>query len=278
MLIVGAHESISGGIYKSIERGLQDDCECIQIFVKNSNRWLGKPISEMDIEKYNEILSNVNMPVCCHSSYLINMASSKPDIREKSCKSMVDELERCEKLGIKYYIIHPGAHLGIGEKKGLDLIVEMIDTIYFENNFNTHILLEITAGQGTNLGYKVEHLLYILEKSKYENKLGICLDSCHMYSAGFDILNRYDEVFDNLFQTFPNKIKVFHLNDSKKPLGSRVDRHDLIGKGVLGIDFFKKVVNDERFKDILGILETPIESDETYKEEVALLKSLRTRK
>jgi deoxyribonuclease-4 len=278
MLIIGAHESISGGIYKSIERGLQDDCECIQIFVKNSNRWLGKPISEMDIEKYNEILSNVNMPVCCHSSYLINMASSKPDIREKSCKSMVDELERCEKLGIKYYIIHPGAHLGIGEKKGLDLIVEMIDTIYFENNFNTHILLEITAGQGTNLGYKVEHLLYILEKSKYENKLGICLDSCHMYSAGFDILNRYDEVFDNLFQTFPNKIKVFHLNDSKKPLGSRVDRHDLIGKGVLGIDFFKKVVNDERFKDILGILETPIESDETYKEEVALLKSLRTRK
>lgn len=184
MLIIGAHESISGGIYKSIERGLQDDCECIQIFVKNSNRWLGKPISEMDIEKYNEILSNVNMPVCCHSSYLINMASSKPDIREKSCKSMVDELERCEKLGIKYYIIHPGAHLGIGEKKGLDLIVEMIDTIYFENNFNTHILLEITAGQGTNLGYKVEHLLYILEKSKYENKLGICLDSCHMYSAG----------------------------------------------------------------------------------------------
>lgn len=278
MLIIGAHESISGGIYKSIERGLQDDCECIQIFVKNSNRWLGKPISEMDIEKYNEILSNVNMPVCCHSSYLINMASSKPDIREKSCKSMVDELERCEKLGIKYYIIHPGAHLGIGEKKGLDLIVEMIDTIYFENNFNTHILLEITAGQGTNLGYKVEHLLYILEKSKYENKLGICLDSCHMYSAGFDILNRYDEVFDNLFQTFPNKIKVFHLNDSKKPLGSRVDRHDLIGKGVLGIDFFKKVVNDERFKDVLGILETPIESDETYKEEVALLKSLRTRK
>lgn len=278
MMLIGAHESISGGVYKSLHRGVEDECECIQIFVKNSNRWSAKPLAETDIKKYYSALSQVNIPVCCHSSYLINMASAKPDIREKSYESMKDELDRCEKLGIKYYIVHPGAHLGIGEKEGLDLIVEMIDKIYLENDFNTHILLEITAGQGTNLGYKIEHFLYILEKSKYEPKIDICLDSCHMYSAGFDILNRYDEVFDNLFHTFSDKIKVFHLNDSKKTLGSRVDRHELIGKGVLGIDFFKKVINDERFKEILGILETPIADDMTYKEEVSLLKSLRIEK
>jgi deoxyribonuclease-4 len=274
-MFLGAHESISGGIYKAFERGAADGCECIQVFVKNSNRWVAKPLSDKDIKKYFELNDKYSLPVCCHSSYLINMASIKPDIKEKSYLSMVDELKRCDQLNIKYYVIHPGSHLGAGEDEGLKLVAQMIDKAYDENGFEASILLEITAGQGTNLGYKLEHFEKIFDMSKYSHKLNICLDSCHMYSAGFDIVNQYDKVFDELFAKFGDKIKVFHLNDSKKDFSSKLDRHELLGKGTIGIDFFKRVVNDRRFENVLGILETPVKEGETYKGEIEILKSLR---
>jgi len=203
------------------------------------------------------------------------MASVKSDIREKSYLSMVDELKRCDQLNIKFYVIHPGSHLGVGEDEGVKLVAEMIDKAYEENGFEASILLEITAGQGTNLGYKLDHFEKIFDISKYTHKLNICLDSCHMYSAGFDIVNEYDKVFDEIFSKFGDKIKVFHLNDSKKGFASRLDRHELLGKGTIGIQFFRRALNDKRFDNVLGILETPVLEGETYKGEIEILKSLR---
>ena len=274
-MLIGAHESISGGIYRAIERGVEDGCECIQVFVKNSNRWVAKPIPENEADKFIKLTKEHNISVCCHSSYLINMASKNIEIREKSFNSLVDELHRCDMLNIPYYVIHPGSHLGAGEDEGLKLVAEMIDNVYDEHGFNASVLLEITAGQGTNLGYDLSHFSRIFELSKYSDKLNICLDSCHMYSAGFDIVQDYDRVFDRIFSAFGEKIKVFHLNDSKKNFASKLDRHELIGKGTIGLNFFRRVVNDDRFSNVLGILETPIEKDATYREEVALLKSLK---
>lgn len=274
-MLIGAHESISGGIYKAFERGSSDGCECMQVFVKNSNRWTAKPFIDKEIEKYFEFSDKYKLPVCCHSNYLINMASAKSDTKEKSYLSMVDELKRCDQLNIKFYVIHPGSHLGVGEDEGLKYVAEMIDKAYDENNFEASIVLEITAGQGTNLGYKLEHFEKIFDMTRYADKLNICLDSCHMYSAGFDIVNEYDKVFDEIFSKFGEKIKVFHLNDSKKDFGSRLDRHELLGKGTIGLEFFKRVVNDKRFENIFGILETPILEGETYKGEIEILKNLR---
>lgn len=273
-MLIGAHESISGGVSKAILRAVDDECEAVQVFVKNSNRWTAKPLEKDEIAKFKQLTEKYGIKVCCHSSYLINMATGNTETRQKSFESMSDELNRCDDLGIKYYVIHPGSHLGEGDVYGINKIVEMLDEIY-KQDFSAMTLLEITAGQGSNLGYKSEHLEKIIQSSKYPEKIGICLDSCHMYSAGFDIVDKYEEVFEELFKKFPDKIKVFHLNDTKKPLASRLDRHELLGKGIIGLDFFKKVVNDHRFNDVLAILETPIGEKDTYLNEVRLLKSFR---
>lgn len=273
-MLVGAHESISGGVSKAISRAVDDECEAVQVFVKNSNRWVAKPLQPDEIEKFRQMTARSNITVCCHSSYLINMATVNSETRQKSFDSMCDELKRCDDLGIGYYIIHPGSHLGEGEDVGIKKIAEMLDDIY-NQGFSAMTLLEITAGQGSNLGYRLEHLERIIQDSRYSDKIGVCLDSCHMYSAGFDIVEKYDEVFEEIFQKFPDKIKVFHLNDSKKPLASKLDRHEMLGKGIIGLDFFKKVVNDARFDKVLGILETPIGEKDTYLGEVKILKSLR---
>ncbi|MEF3254548.1 MAG: deoxyribonuclease IV [Deferribacterales bacterium] len=274
-MIIGAHESIAGGLYKSIERGALDKTESLQIFVKSSNRWKDKPLTEKDIANFFEYSKKYSIPpnrIVAHSSYLINMASDG-EVYEKSFESMEDELKRCDLLEIPYYVIHPGSHLGIGENEGLNKVVSFIDTLYSKNNFNTMTLLEITAGQGTNLGYKIEHLTYIIDKTKFTDKLGVCLDTCHMYSAGYDILDNYEVVMNNILSIFGDMVKVIHINDTKKPLGSRVDRHELIGKGLFGIEFFKRLVNDTKLDGILGILETPVVDN--YSAEIELLKSLK---
>ncbi|MCX8083677.1 MAG: deoxyribonuclease IV [Calditerrivibrio sp.] len=276
-MILGAHESIAGGIYKSITRAQEDGAESVQIFVKSSNRWFDKPLKEEDIEKYFLELRRVQIPsdcVCAHSSYLINMASMG-DTYDKSYASMKDELSRCDKLNIPYYIIHPGSHLGIGVDEGLKRVVNFIDRIYTDGDFKVMTLFETTAGQGSNLGSSLEEIDFLINSSRYSDRLGVCLDTCHLYSAGFDLLDDYDKVFDEIFERFGDKVRVIHINDTKKSLGSKIDRHEFIGKGLLGIDFFKRLINDLRFKKILGILETPIKGEQTYKEELVVLKSLR---
>jgi len=274
-MLIGSHQSIKKSIDLSIKRALADGCECLQVFVKNNNRWKGKKISEEEAEKFKSALSESGLKVCTHASYLINLASFKDDVYEKSIKSYYDELSRCDTLNIPFYVIHPGSHLENGEEAGIKRISESIDKAY-DKGYKCMTLLEMVAGQGTNIGYSIQNLLDIIDSSAHPKKIGICLDSAHMFSAGYDIKDNYDEVFTELFDAFGDKIKVFHLNDSKKPLSSKLDRHELIGKGEIGTDFFKKVINDKRFSEILGILETPV--DENYKEEIELLKSFRSQR
>lgn len=274
-MFIGAHESIAGGLHKSIERGISDGVESLQIFVKSSNRWADKPLDKEAVTNFFNTSEQYGLPVesiTAHSSYLINMAADG-EVYEKSFKSMEDELSRCDALRIPYYVIHPGSHLGLGEEYGLNKIIKFIDDIYSKNNFKVTLLLETTAGHGSNLGYRLEHLTYIMDNSKFNDKIGVCLDTCHLYSAGYDILDNYENVMNQIFSMFKDKVFVIHINDTKKTLGSRVDRHELIGKGFFGIEFFRKLVNDNRFNGMLGILETPVK--ENYREEVSLLKSLR---
>jgi len=276
-MFLGAHESIAGNIHKSIDRALDDNCESMQIFVKNANRWKGKKLPEKEIDQFVQGLSTLGKDkVCAHSSYLINMASSKNDIRSKSFLAMEDELGRCDKLTIPYFVVHPGAHTGAGETAGLNNIVSMIDDLYNKNNFECIILLETTSGTGTNLGYDLNQLSYIIDNSVYPGKLGICLDSCHMYAAGYDLKNDYENVINETFDRFGKKIKVIHLNDTKYDFATKKDRHEFIGKGYLGKEFFEKVINDYRFENALGILETPENEDCTYKKQLAYLKNLRS--
>ncbi|MGA1845715.1 deoxyribonuclease IV [Deferribacter abyssi] len=275
-LLIGAHESISGGIFKSIDFANSNGGECLQIFVKNANRWESKPLLKDFVNLFIEKAMKFGFDkICAHSSYLINLCSPKKETEVKSIKCFIDELLRCEQLKIPFYIMHPGSHLGKGEDYGLKKLVNNIDRVYSEYCFNTMLLLETTAGQGTNLGYKWEHIHYVIEHSKFSEKIGICLDSAHLYAAGYDLKNNYDDVLELFLSKFGNKIKVFHLNDTNKSCGSRVDRHEYIGRGILGLEFFEKVVNDKRLRGVLGILETPINKEETYKEQINILKSLR---
>lgn len=272
-MLIGAHKSISGSIDKSIERALADGCECLQIFVKNKNRWEGKPLSEEDAENFRNALKKSGLGVSAHASYLINPATDKQDVYDKSILSFTDELTRCDRLTVPYYVIHPGAHLGQGTETGTAKAAEFLDKVYSAHDFSVMTLLETTSGMGTCLGHRIEEIAKIIDLADCKEKIGVCLDSCHIFAAGYDIKDRYDDVFAEFFSVFGDKIKVFHLNDSKKPLASRLDRHELIAEGLIGGDFFRRAVNDIRFKDVMGILETPVE--DTYKEEIYKLKSYR---
>lgn len=273
---IGAHQSIAGGLYKSIERAISDDCECLQVFVKNANRWVAKALEDEAVDRFVEALSTFgNENVCAHSSYLINLASNKEDTYQKSMIALADELERCDRLKIPYHVMHPGAHLGQGEDVAIKKIAASIDQVYGEYDFQSQILLETTAGQGTCIGHRLEHIEAIIHQSRFSHKIGVCLDTCHLFVAGYDLKNDYDCVVDEIFRRFGDKVKVCHVNDSRKELGTRVDRHDLIGKGFIGEEYFVRLVNDKRFENVLGILETPIGSDTTYQNEVYLLKSMR---
>jgi len=279
LMLLGAHESISGGVFNSLKFAESDGCECLQIFTKNANRWVAKPYSDKDVNKFKVSAENLGFDrICAHSAYLINLCSPKKETEEKSVKCFIDELSRCDQLNVPFYVMHPGSHLGIGEQEGLNKIVLNIDRVYSEYHFNVMTLLEVTAGQGSNLGYKWEHIDYIIQNSKFPEKIGVCLDSAHMYAAGYDLKSRYDEVIDTFLTNFKDKIKVFHLNDTNKECGSKIDRHAYIGRGLLGLEFFEKLVNDERLDGVLGILETPFDEDKSYKNQLDILKSLRRQK
>lgn len=271
-MLIGSHQSITKSVDLSIQRALADGCECLQIFTKNNNRWEGKPISAEEAGRFRDGIITSGLKVCAHSCYLINLASFDNDTYGKSVNCYRDELSRCDRLGIPYYVMHPGAHTGRGVEAGVRRIAESIDAAY-DRGFECMTLLEMTAGQGTGIGHTIEEMLAIIEAAHSRDNIGICLDSAHIYAAGYDIKGDYEGVVKQMFASYGSRIKVFHLNDSKKPLASRVDRHELIGRGEIGADFFKKAVNDSRFSDILGILETPV--SENYKKEIELLKSYR---
>ncbi len=208
-MLIGSHQSITKSIDLSIQRALADNCECLQVFVKNNNRWEGKPLLSETAEKFKTDLADSGLKVCAHSSYLINLASFKEDTYAKSVRCFEDELTRCDMLDIPYYVIHPGSHLNYGEEAGIKRIAETIDRTY-DKGFRCMTLLEMVAGQGTNIGYSIQNMLDIIDASAFGDKLGICLDSCHIFAAGYDIRDDYDKVFFNeLFDAFGDRIKVF---------------------------------------------------------------------
>jgi deoxyribonuclease-4 len=258
----GAHMSISGGLHKAFGHGERAGCDTVQIFSKNQQQWRGKPLTEQDIALFQAEQQRTGFePLIVHDSYLINLASPKDDLWEKSIAAFADELERCAALGIPYLVTHPGAHVGSGEEVGLRREADALNRLFDAGTGTpTMVLLETTAGQGTTLGYRFEHLAMLIDLVGQDDRIGICVDTCHLLAAGYDI--RTPEACAATFEEFDRvigiqRIKAFHLNDSQKDLGSRVDRHTHIGDGCVGLEGFRAIVNDPRFAQIPMILETP---------------------
>jgi deoxyribonuclease-4 len=260
-LLAGAHMSIAGGLHKAFERGKRVRCRTIQIFLKNSNQWKAKPLTEQDKILFQEARSNSGIcPVMAHDSYLINLASPDYGLYRKSLDAFVEEMKRANFLSIPYIILNPGAHRGSGIRAGVARVAKALRCALDLAEPPVSILLENTAGQGSSLGYRFEQLAAILEQIGKLDRVGICLDTCHAFAAGYDI--RTEEGYAETIREFDRligveKILAFHLNDSKNPLGCRVDRHFHIGKGFIGLNAFRFLVHDSRFAAIPKILETP---------------------
>jgi deoxyribonuclease-4 len=275
---LGAHMSISGGIEKAVVRGQEVGCEAMQIFTKNSNQWKAKPLTAQEVTAFRDASQAAGIgPVIAHSAYLINLAAPDETLYEKSIQASLDELQRCEALGISYLVIHPGAHMGAGEEQGLERIAAAIDRIHREiPTLQAAIALEVTAGQGTALAYKFEHFAALLEQVDEADRLGFCLDTCHLLAAGYDFRTRqgYDAMMDAWEELVGiERIRVIHLNDSKKDLGSRVDRHEHIGQGYIGTKGFEFLLNDRRLAASPMVLETP-KDDNADVRNLATLRSL----
>jgi deoxyribonuclease-4 len=274
----GAHMSISGGLHKAFAHGERAGCDTIQIFSKNQQQWRAKPLTEQDIAQFKaEQQRSGFAPIIVHDSYLINLASPKDELWEKSTAAFAEELERCAALGIPYIVTHPGAHTGSGEDTGLRREADALNRLFDAGTgAGVMVLLETTAGQGTCLGHRFEHLARLIELVNQPERLGVCVDTCHILAAGYDI--RTPETYAATFEEFDRvvgieRIKALHVNDSQKGLGSRVDRHTHIGEGCVGIEGFRALVNDPRLADVPMILETPKGDD--LAEDIANLAKLR---
>ncbi|TKJ42406.1 deoxyribonuclease IV [candidate division LCP-89 bacterium B3_LCP] len=277
-MILGAHVSIAGGIQNAPLNGRKIGCDAIQIFAKNQTQWQAKPYTDENIEGFKENLKTTGInPVIIHDSYLINLCTSDKVKLEKSINAYLDELKRAQTLKVPYLVMHPGSHLQNGEEWGLVKIAESLNYIHERTpDYQVITLLETTAGQGTNLGYRFEHLASIREMVVQKDRIGVCADTCHMFAAGYDL--KTDQGYSDTWNRFDDivgieNLKCFHLNDSKKPLSSRVDRHEHIGQGHLGIEPFKKLMADPRFEDLPGLLETPGD-EEDFIRNLKLLRSL----
>ncbi len=260
--LLGAHTSISGGVSKAIERAEKLGFSAIQIFTKNNNRWKSNPLDNEEIISFKEKMKSSSIKfVVVHDSYLINLCASDAELLEKSRKAFIDELTRCEQLDIEFLNFHPGAHTGRGEDDGIKVIAESLNIANEKTkNYNVSSMLELTAGQGTTLGYKFEHIAKIIEFVEDKERLSVCIDTAHLFAAGYDF--RTPETYYKTMQDFNKiigleKLKCFHMNDSKKELGSKVDRHEHIGNGFIGVEGFRNIMNDPKLIHIPKILETP---------------------
>ncbi len=259
-LLVGAHVSIAGGIEKAFSRGEAVGCTAIQVFTRNASRWQAKSLSDVSIAAFRAARKNSNIGyVAAHDSYLINLASPDSALRSKSIAAFIDEMERCSQLGIEDLVMHPGAHVGQGAVAGMTTLIESFQRIFCEAPNDVRVLVENTAGQGTCLGSRFEELAEILERLPQEN-LAICFDTCHAFAAGYDLTSGEGYAvtmaeFDRLIGA--ERLALFHINDSKKPLGARVDRHDHVGRGQIGPAGFEALMQDQRFSSVARIIETP---------------------
>lgn len=262
MPLLGAHMSIAGGYFKAARAAAALKMDTCQLFTKNNNQWRAKPLDDEDVRLFREAVEEAGLrKLCAHSSYLINLGSPKDDLWRKSLDSFLVELERAEALGLDGLVIHPGSYVDSSEEEGLERIVKAVDdAVNQTRGMSVEIWLETTAGQGTNLGWRFEHLRWILDHAADARRLGVCVDTCHLFAAGYPLKTdrQYAETMSQLDAIVGlDRVRAFHLNDSKRELGSRVDRHEHIGLGKLGREPFRHVLNDPRFAELPMYLETP---------------------
>jgi deoxyribonuclease-4 len=271
--------SIAGGMHTAIERAMSIGCTTIQVFVKNNNQWHGKPLEDEDVITYKELRAKSGIaPVMAHDTYLINLCAKDKILLKKSRITFKDEFDRCERLGIDYLNFHPGSHMGQGESDGIELIAESLNLIHEQTKgYQVKSVLETTAGQGTSIGYKFEQLRAIIDLVEEKNRMAVCVDTCHAFAAGYDISteNGWEKTFSEFGDIIGfDRLVAFHVNDSKRECGSHVDRHEQIGKGKIGLEGFRLLMNDPRFIRIPKILETPKGAD--MKEDVENMRILRS--
>lgn len=275
MKFIGAHVSTGGGVEAAPLNAGEIGASAFALFTKNQRQWMSKPLTSDNIELFKENCMKLGLDaryILPHDSYLINLGHPEEEGLQKSRAAFLDEMQRCEQLGLKLLNFHPGSHLNkISLEECLDRVAESIN-ITLSKTHGVVAVIENTAGQGSNVGNEFWQLKHIIDRVDDRSRVGVCLDTCHTYTAGYDLVNEYDKVFEE-FDTAVgfDYLRAIHLNDSKKALGSRVDRHDSIGKGLIGMDFFHRFMQDERFDNIPIVLETPDES--LWAEEIKLLRS-----
>jgi len=260
--LVGAHHSIAGGIEKAFERAESVGCRTLQVFTKSTNQWGAKPLTEEAIASYKTAASKSSIRhVIAHDSYLINLCATNPEILRKSREALLDEVRRCAALGIGLLNFHPGAHMGAGEREGIALIADSLNWVHAQSA-GTPVMsvLETTAGQGSAIGYRFDQLRAIIDAVEDPGRMAVCIDTCHIFAAGYDISTEegYADTIDEFDRVLGlGRLVAIHTNDSKKKVGSRVDRHEHIGKGEIGRTGFRCLMRDERLRDVPKILETP---------------------
>lgn len=272
---IGAHVSAGGGVENAPVNAVGIGADAFALFTKNQRQWVAKALTDDSINLFKNRVKESGLDtryILPHDSYLINLGHPDPEAIAKSRDAFIDEMKRCEQLGLQLLNFHPGSHLNkITVEECLDRVAESINIALGQTSGVTAVI-ENTAGQGSNIGNWFEHLRYIIDRVDDKSRVGVCIDTCHAFAAGYDLADHYDETFDEFDNIVGfSYLRAFHLNDTKKPLGSRVDRHESIGKGCIGIDFFKRLMADPRFDDMPLILETPDES--IWPEEIALLRS-----
>jgi deoxyribonuclease-4 len=277
-ILLGAHMSIAGGVHMAIERGCSIQCTAVQMFVKNNMQWFARPLARDEIRTFlqhrqrGELLS-----IFAHANYLINLAAANPQFHANSLRALAEELTRANQLELPFLVLHPGAHLGVGEEAGLEKVVASIDAAFrVLPRMKTKIALETTAGQGSCLGHRFEQIAFIIDNVRQPERLCVCLDTAHVFAAGYDIGS--EPAVRKMFREFDrtiglDRLAAIHLNDSKTPRGSRVDRHEHIGKGKISLSAFRAILRDRRFHKIPKVLETPKGKD--LREDVENLKTLR---
>lgn len=281
MGILGAHQSIAGGLHRAVERAHACGCQCLQIFTKNTNQWRAKDIAPEEASLFRDAVERLGVlcPVA-HDSYLVNLASPDPDLWQKSIDAMVLEFLRADALGIPWVVAHPGAYTTSSEAEGLRRIVAGLSEVLSRTRGQmTGCLLETTAGQGTSLGWRFEHLAEILDRVNEPQRLGICFDTCHVFAAGYPLATPAEyrktmKIFDQVVGL--SKIHAFHLNDSVRECGSRIDRHAHIGEGKIGLGLFRCLVRDRRFRNTPMVLETPKGTENGQDRDAVNLQKLRS--
>ncbi len=272
--------SIGGGLRMAIERARSIRCTAMQIFVKNNMQWFARPLSQQEIRTFLDHAQRAELfSVFAHANYLVNLAATNPQFHANSIRALSEELVRADQLELPFLVLHPGAHLGAGEEAGLEKIVNSIDNVFRKiPKVKAKIALEITAGQGSCIGHRFEHLAHIMQNVREPERLRVCLDTAHLFAAGYDIssersIQRTFREFDRIIPQARDRLVAIHVNDSKTDRGSRVDRHEHIGKGRIGLDLFRFIMRSPRFREIPKVLETPKGKD--LAEDMMNLKTLR---